>query len=628
MLKKAEAGLSLFIRIIAIIFALFSVTISVFPYDVVQARTIHLMFILPVFYLLEGVLKAKKWNAFSVLLNSFCAIAGVVACWYLISESFAIQTERMGIPSVADMVFAFILMAVLIFATYRLFGWTFIIIIGICIAYLLFGNKLPALWGHPGVSLKRAIGSLVFYTEGIFGAPLGSATSIIACFMIFAAFLEVGGGSNLFMDIALGVFGRFTGGAAKVAVIASSLFGTISGSAAANVAGTGIVTIPLMKKTGFEPHVAGAVEAVASTGGQIMPPVMGAAAFVMAEMLGVSYSVVMFAALVPAIMYYAAVFISVDLYARKHNIRGVENCGRLANNFNPKKLILLFPLVALIVIVGFFKSSPQRGALVALIAIFVCSFPFKEHRLNLKKILEALYKGGTAMLTISIICATCGIIVSTFAVTGLGLKLSSAMVSLAHGHMIILLLLAMLASLILGMGVPTVAAYLILVILISPALTTFGVIPIAAHLFVFYFGIIAAITPPVAIAAYVAAGIANDKPMKVGWASVLLAIPVFVVPFIFVYQPAMLLQGSLGEIIQVCVSSILGSGLCAVAVQGYLTCRLKTWERSIIFSSAILELIPEPVTDIIGAVLALSVIILSIKNKTRRDASTKQGDRL
>ena len=346
-----------------------------------------------------------------------------------------------------------------------------------------------------------------------------------------------------------------------------------------------------------------------------MPPIMGAAAFVMAEMLGVAYSKIMIAGIVPAICYYIAIFMSVDLYSRKNHLgimrkEDEKQYTREEYIDLAKRSLLLIPLILMFVFVGIFQWSGAKSALLSTLAVIVCAFPYKENRFTLKKILLGLRTGGLGILAITIVCAASGVIIGVFTVTGLGLKLSSAIVSLANGRLFAILLLAMVASLILGMGVPTVAAYLILSILVAPSLIKFGIPAIAAHMFVFYFGIISAITPPVAMAAYVAAGLAGAPPVKVGLTACRFALPAFIVPFILVYNPALILQGgTLLQTMQVVLTTLIGCFFCSMAMQRYFIRNLNWVETIILGVAAICVMIPETITDYLGFASAMVVIV-------------------
>jgi len=625
---KLQNFCELLIKVIAIVFACYSLILPSFATNLLAARSLHLAFVFALI-ILESINANLKKEKPSKLLN-IVLIAGVAvivgACLYLWYFSNDLLLYRVGIYNDKDIIAGLIVFFAVMIATQRKYGWLLTGIITFFVVYLFAGPYLPAIIGHPGVSFRRIVGNIALGTEGIFGSPLGAAVNTVAIFVVFASFLEESGGFSVFMDLSMALFGKINGGAAKVAVVSSSLFGTISGSAAANVAGTGMITIPTMKRCGYEPHVAGAVEAASSSGGQLMPPVMGAAAFVMAEMLSLPYTEIMVAGVVPAICYYVAIFFSVDLYSRKHGIGDASAEFSFTEEQRKniyKRGILLLPLVILFICVGVLYWSAAKAAMWSTVAILLCAMPYKEHRFNLKKILNAMAEGGKAVLSISIICAASGIIIGVFTVTGLGLKLSSAIVALSGGHLIVLLFLAMISSLILGMGVPTVAAYLILAILVAPAMVEFGVPAICAHMFVFYFGIISAITPPVALAAYVGAGIAGSQPVKVGFTACGLALPAFIVPYILAYNPALILQGdSMLATAQVVISTVFGSFLCCMIVQGYFCRDLSKVERLIFAIAAICVMIPESITDYVGFAIAIPTMYFIYRSAKKAKTPT------
>jgi len=625
---KLQNFCELLIKVIAIVFACYSLILPSFATNLLAARSLHLAFVFALI-ILESINANLKKEKPSKLLN-IVLIAGVAvivgACLYLWYFSNDLLLYRVGIYNDKDIIAGLIVFFAVMIATQRKYGWLLTGIITFFVVYLFAGPYLPAIIGHPGVSFRRIVGNIALGTEGIFGSPLGAAVNTVAIFVVFASFLEESGGFSVFMDLSMALFGKINGGAAKVAVVSSSLFGTISGSAAANVAGTGMITIPTMKRCGYEPHVAGAVEAASSSGGQLMPPVMGAAAFVMAEMLSLPYTEIMVAGVVPAICYYVAIFFSVDLYSRKHGIGDASAEFSFTEEQRKniyKRGILLLPLVILFICVGVLYWSAAKAAMWSTVAILLCAMPYKEHRFNLKKILNAMAEGGKAVLSISIICAASGIIIGVFTVTGLGLKLSSAIVALSGGHLIVLLFLAMISSLILGMGVPTVAAYLILAILVAPAMVEFGVPAICAHMFVFNFGIISAITPPVALAAYVGAGIAGSQPVKVGFTACGLALPAFIVPYILAYNPALILQGdSMLATAQVVISTVFGSFLCCMIVQGYFCRNLSKVERLIFAIAAICVMIPEAITDYVGFAIAIPTMYFIYRSAKKAKTPT------
>lgn len=625
-MKKNESLLSKAIMLIAVAFALFTITMPLFPLNALAVRSIHLAFVFGLVFLNDFILKDEKKNFLKTAIYSTLLVVALVACIYLYKESQPLQLMRLGMNNRTDLIMGMIVFVMVLICTQKYYGWLITGVIVAFVLYMLYGQYLPRVIGHPGLSITRMISNIALGTEGIFGSPLGAAAGTVAIFIVFASFLEVSSGFSLFMDLAMALFGKVTGGSAKVSVVASTLFGMISGSAAACTAAVGMITIPAMKKDGYEAHVAGAIQAAAGSGGQLMPPIMGAAAFVMAELLGKSYATVMFAGVVPALCYYMSIFMSVHLYSHKHDIRGSKaltgNTGDQRKNILRKSL-LLAPIVVLFFLIAVVKLSPAKAALYSTLAVILSALPYKEARFTFNKIIEALYKGGIGVLTISVICAASGIIIGVFTVTGLGLKLSGALIMLSGGKLWALLVLAMIASLILGMGVPTVAAYLILAILVAPALVKFGVQPIAAHMFVFYFGIISAITPPVALAAYVGSGIAEAPPVKVGVWACLFALPSFVVPYIFIYNPALLLQSnSIMEILQVVFSTMIGCYLCAITTQRYMFRDLNLMETVILGACTICVMIPEAITDYIGLAVALMVLV-PIYLKTRKKNTTQ-----
>ncbi len=630
-MKKENAVIEKVAALLAIILALYSITYPLYAHNMVASRSFHLSLVFPICFLTKGVLEAKKTNKLMTAIWCALSVVSFLAMQYISANAKPLVMERQGLYTQMDLIAGAIMAIAVIILTWKFYGPSLSIVLWFFLAYLWFGRYLPAAVGHPGMSLKRVIGTLTLYTEGVMGSALGAVVQTVAAVLIFAGFLEVSGGTKVFMDLAMVICGRFTGGAAKVAVLASSLFGMISGSAAANVAGTGVITIPMMKRTGFEAKYAGAVEAAASSGGQIMPPIMGAAAFIIAETLGVGYVDVMKGAIMPALLYYAAVFMNVHLYAKKHKITGIPKDQ--ADELPTAKEVLvhggylLIPLVVLLVMVIFFKKSPQYSAMWSTVAVLVLSWIRKDTRITLKKALEALRVAAMGLVPISVVCGAAGLVMGVFTVTGLGLKVSSYIVNLAGGNLLVLCLLAFCASILLGMGLPTVACYMLLAVLVAPAMVEFGVYPMAAHMFVFFFGVISAITPPVAIAAFVGAGIADDKPMRVGFTACLIALPAFFVPFIFVYQPALLFYGTALQVVQVCCTTLMGSLLCAIATQGYVFTKLQKWERIVAGICAAGMIIPETFTDIIGIVGFVLVIVRAyMRMRKEKEAAVVKAD--
>ncbi len=460
---------------------------------------------------------------------------------------------------------------------------------------------------------------VLFYSkEGILSTPINVCSKYIVMFIIFGAFLERTGIADFFIQISNALVGRFSGGPAKVAVVASALEGMVSGSSVANTVGSGAVTIPLMKRTGYKPEFAAAAEAAASTGGQIMPPIMGAAAFLMAETVGVPYSNIVLKAILPAVLYFAGVFITVHLEAKKEGLRGLtkDELPRLKPLL--KQTYLLLPLLLLIYLVGTSTRSIAYAAAIAIVvAIFVSLFN-KEHRITPKRILEALAAGGQGMITVAAACGVAGIVAGLISATGLAYMLFNGIVALAGNQVIIALFLTMLCCIVLGMGVPTTANYCIMAATCAPILVQMGVPMIAAHFFVFYFGIVADLTPPVALAAYAGAAIAQANPMKTAITSTKLAIGAFIVPYVFALNPAMLfINTNAGEVVLICITSLVGIFAVSAALQGYLLDRMPWYQRGLSLVGGLLLIYPGIVTDVIGLSLAGIVIVMQliVKNK-------------
>lgn len=470
-----------------------------------------------------------------------------------------------------------------------------------------------------------AVGSVFFKETGIFSTPIKTCVNFIAIFIIFGAFLERSGIADFFIKIANSVVGRFSGGPAKVAVVASALEGMVSGSSVANTVGSGAVTIPLMKRTGYKPEFAAAAEASASTGGQIMPPIMGAAAFLMAENIGVPYSNIVVRAILPAFLYFLGVFIVVHLEAKKEGLRGLtkEELPR----FKPllKQAYLLLPLIILIGLVSSGSKSIAYAAAIAIIAVIVVSLFNKENRITPKRIFEALAAGGQGMITVAVACGVAGIISGIITSTGLAPLLMNAIVDLAGGQVIIALLLTMIACIILGMGVPTTANYCIMAMTCAPILEAMAIPKIAAHFFVFYFGIVADLTPPVALAAYAGAAIAQANPMKTALTATKLAIGAFIVPYIFALNPAMLFVDTVWyDVVLICITAIVGMFGVSAALEGYMLTNMAWYDRIVSAAGGLLLIYPGWETDLIGLCLVGAVFVIQIILKRNSRVNAKK----
>jgi TRAP transporter 4TM/12TM fusion protein len=462
---------------------------------------------------------------------------------------------------------------------------------------------------------------MYFTTEGILGTPIAVAATFIFLFILFGAFLDKTGIGKFFIDFANAIAGKAVGGPAKVAVLSSALTGTISGSSVANTVGTGSFTIPLMKSLGYRPEFAGAVEAAASTGGQIMPPIMGAAAFLMAEFIGIPYSSIAKAAVIPALLYFTGIWIMVDLEARKTGMKGLDasKLPKLAKVLK-ERWYLLTPIVVIVYML-MSGTTPIKAALFGILSAIIVGMFKRETRMDIKRLLETLEIGAKSALGVSIACACAGIIVGTVTLTGLGLKMGNGLVELAGGYLLPTLVLTMISSLILGMGAPTTANYIITSTIAAPALLKLNVNPLTAHMFVFYFGIIADITPPVALAAFAGSAIAKSDPIKTAFNASKLAIAAFLIPYMFVLNPQLLLiDTTVAEIIQITITSLIGMLGIGIAMQGYIFGKVN-WILRIIFLLGGLALIdPGLLTDLIG-IGAVGLGILYQWNKYKKPVS-------
>lgn len=505
----------------------------------------------------------------------------------------------------------------LIEVTRRCVGLPILIVAGVFIVYALaYGLTNPEFFGR----LRYLVRNLFYTKEGIFSTPVNVCSKYIVVFIIFGAFLERTGISNFFIDLANCIAGRFAGGPAKVSVISSALCGMVSGSSVGNTVTTGSVTIPMMKKTGYKPEFAGAVEATSSTGGQIMPPIMGAAAFLMADFVGVPYSSIIGRAILPAILYFAGIFISVHLEAKKLDLHGMPKEQLPKARKLIKKIYLLLPLIMLVVWVSGNFMTMQKAASLAIVLTVVVSLFNKDNRITPGKILEALEAGGKSAITVGAACGVAGIISGTITMTGLANDIINAIVSVAGDRLIIALILTMLCCIVLGMGVPTTANYCIMAATTAPILIRMGVPVMAAHFFVFYFGIVADITPPVALAAYAGSAIAKSNPMKTAFNASKLAVAAFIVPYMFCFNPAMLFIDTTAiQVVQIAITAFIGIFALAAALEGYCFSNMNAVIRIVIAAGGLLLIHPALATDLVGLVIVFASLgfqyVLSKKRK-------------
>ncbi|MDR2786920.1 MAG: TRAP transporter permease [Candidatus Accumulibacter sp.] len=536
-------------------------------------------------------------------------LLGVCASLYLVVNYMSL-IERSGLPSTLDLVMGFILIFVLLEATRRISNPVLPCLAILCLLYCYFGNALPGGMSHRGFSISRIINHMYLGTEGIFGTPLEVSSTFVFMFILFGAVLEKTGVGRFIIDLAMALAGWASGGPAKVAVLASGIMGTVSGSSVANVCTTGMFTIPLMKSVGYRPHFAAAVEAAASTGGQIMPPVMGAGAFIMAQFLGWPYIDVAKAAIIPALLYYSAVLIQVHLEAKRLGLSGLsrENLPNVWYLLKTRGFLLL-PLGAIIylLIAGY---TPLMAAFCGILVSLPLSWLNKETRLTPKKLIAAFEAGARSSLGVACACACVGFIIGTGTLTGLALRIAGGIVDLSGGLLLPTLLLTMCASILLGTGLPTTANFIVTSTMAAPALKLLGVPDIAAYMFVFYFGIAADLTPPVALAAYAGAGIAGADPMKAGVTALKLALAGFLVPYIYVYNPILLLVGASPLLmVQATVTSLMGVYLLSMATIGYYNGHLSWPMRIVALAGALGLLVPETLSDLCGLGVLLFIYL-------------------
>ena len=620
-LKKTKETAVLAIAVSVSIFHLLNVagiiTISTMP-----IRIIHLLAMMLLVFMVKGT-KNEKLKAFDTVLRFVGFILTAVCSIYLLRR-YADIAESGGQTVPLDIVMGLIMMIVVLEAARRSVGFVLALISAIFLIYPFIGPFLPGLLGTRQYSLTRIITLLYTTSDGIYGTPISVSSNYIILFCIYGAFLSQFGAGEFLFDVSSSFTSKFSAAAAKTSIIFCALLGMMSGSAAGVVAVAGSLTIPMMIKENYTKEEAGAVCAVAATGGQIMPPVMGAAAFIMASIIGVPYLDVMKASIIPAILYFFSIFIVVHLLAKK---RGMKPCV----NENAKTLgtvlkedwPLALPILSLIImmVVGY---SPFKAAYISILVLLIVYIPHQWHKNGKfdfkafgKNIVLALKQGSMDTISIATACAAAGIISGILSVTGLSVKLASLIVQISNGHLIIALLLTMLISLILGMGLPTTAAYLVLATVIAPALVQMGASLLSAHLFVFYFGCISTITPPVALASYVAAGVAKADLNKVGYKAFWYGIVSFILPYLFIYGPGLLLEGSVLNIIQTIVFAVIGTAAIAMAIVGFIVTDISWPFRILLIVAGVLMIYQGTLTDIIGIALFVVITVYSCLKKKK-----------
>ncbi|MCT4607283.1 MAG: TRAP transporter permease [Marinisporobacter sp.] len=605
------------ISAVLICFTLFQLYTGIFGVlDAMLQRAVHLAFGLCLVYLLYPSRKSwsrEKMHPVDILL----AVVAAAVCMYVV-VCYKDLVLRAGTVTTLDRIVGLIAIVLVLEAARRVIGWPMVIIALIFIAYALFGRSIPGKLAHRGVDMENLVQQLFFTTEGVFGIPIGVSSTFIFMFLLFGSYLEKTGMGEFFIDAANAIAGFAAGGPAKVAVISSGCMGTLTGSSVANVVGTGSFTIPMMKKLGYKSEFAGAVEATASTGGQLMPPIMGAAAFLMAEFTNTPYVEVITAAAIPALLYYFGVFSGVHFEAKKLGLKGLpkEELPKI-KNIMKERGHLLIPIVFVIylLVAGY---TPIRAALGAIASSIICAGLKKETRLSLKDIIDGLEKGARSAITVVSACACAGIIIGVVTQTGLGLKMGSMLVSIANGKLLLTLFFTMVTSLILGIGVPTTANYVITSTIAAPALLMMNVPVLAAHMFAFYFGIIADVTPPVCLAAVAGAGVAKSEPMRTGVQAARLAIAAFLIPYIFVYSPQLLLiDVSIVQVIFIVITALIGIVSVAAALTGYFKANMSIMERALFALGGILLVTTDYRLNAVGAIAIIGGYMIQ-KSKSKK----------
>lgn len=604
------------LSVMLILFQLYTTGVRLFS-DMVQ-RSVHLAFVLTLVFILKPARKGHDMEQVPWYDVVF-AVISCVSCIYVVSIYKTVVYNPLQWISTIDKVFAVLLVILILEASRRSVGWTFPILGIAFLIYAFYGEKFPGMWAHQNFSFNKVFQTFYHGTTGIWGTMLGLSATMLAMFGIFGAILAGTGGAETFIKIGQRVAGRTVGGSGKIAVIASSLFGMISGSAIGNVVATGVFTIPSMQRAGYSREWSAAIEAISSTGGQILPPIMGAAAFIMAQLIGVNYLTIARAAIVPAVLYYLSCFLSIHLISKRDHIQGESGkpeikAGEYLVILIPLAIFLYYLLRGYTVMMGAFWAT--AGALVT----YAVWFLIKDK--SVKKSASAMghvcfetaLKGTNSIVEMCGILAGSQITISLVSLTGFGVKLSDLIVSLGQDRMFLCLLCSMLVCIVLGMGLPTTAAYVLGASVLAPALIALGVAPLAAHLFVMYYACLSAITPPVCVAVFMASGLAKAKWIKVAVIACMVSIPVFVIPYTFVYNPALMLEGNAAAIVVGVVTALMGVCLIDMSVTGYWNRPIGKILRGVLMAAGLLLLIPDYVISAIGFVVGAAAFIMARRN--------------
>jgi len=621
--RELSGKWKLVVYIIGIAASLFHIwvnTIGVMP--AIYRNAVHLGFIMALAFLFYPMFKKRPQKGFGI--DLFLALLACVLAIYILLFEEELHLERASVPIMRDYIFAAIAIIILIIGTQRAAGWIIPVLAIIFLAYALFlGQYIPGAFHYRGVALGRLLYRMYLTDEGMFGIVCTVSSTYVYLFILFGAFLLKSGAGDFIIKLAQALTGRRVGGPAKIAVASSGFMGSVSGSAVANTVATGSFTIPLMKRMGYRPPFAGGVEAAASTGGQLMPPIMGAGAFIMAQWTGISYLKIIAVATIPAVMYFLSVGFFVHIEALKLGMKPLskEEVPDLKKVLKEGASFLI-PVVLLVLLLvrGF---TPTYAACIGIFSIIVVSWFRKETRMGLRDILDALYIGAKNSVSTGAILICAGIIIGIVGITGVGVTFSGMIIHLSGGHLFWAIILVMLASLVLGMGLPVTASYIFLAILAAPALQQMGISLLAAHMIIFWYSQDANVTPPVCLAAYSAAGVAGSKPMETGFAAWKLAKGLYIIPFLFAYTP-LLFEGPVYEVLMTATSATLGLLAFTVVMEGYFLRRLFIWERGLIGLATIGLLWPDTTLRVVGF-LILAAIYLAQKLAARRQALTPAG---
>ena len=622
--KSSNSIRNYILNTIVVIFIGFQLYLALIkPLDPMLQNPMHLILALLVIFIVNPADKnsGKKWMK---LLDILFFTGIIFLLYYTIVEfpRLSIRVQYVDIVTALDKAATVICIIILLEAVRRTLGKILFIFILLFIIYDWLGMYCPGILYFKGTNMRSFTETMMLGSGGIFGTPLYTSATSLFYFILFGAFFSQCGGGQLLIDFGMKFSNKSAGGPAKAAIISSGLMGMISGSAVANVSTTGVMTIPMMKKVGYEPHQAGAIEAVASTGGQIMPPIMGVGAFIMAEMLGVPYKTVAFAAIIPALAYYGSVFFLVTFMAKKEAIDSDKEAVTIEIK-DPllERVYMIIPAIVLVIYIISGKSL-MRSGMVGIFAVLLCNLFSKFYKGG--KYYQALattantaVDGVKQASNIAIPTAACGIIIGVVIQSGLATRFSNIIAKIGTSHLSIALIIAMFGCMLLGMALPTVAAYLVSNILFVPVLIKLNVNPLSANMFVFYFGIMAQITPPVCLASYTAAGIAGADSLKTGFTGFMYALVAFLVPFVFVYNPELLLMGTPAEIAKATAILFFGTYLLAGAISGYMVAPLSKFNRGILFIGALCMIAPETITDIIGLVIGVYIITTGLLKKKK-----------